>query len=209
VESGACLQVSRVAACFVDLLRRRLVSGTFTTEDSIRFTFFAAVLQSEVRPERVVLECPHPAIRRAKVDTVILGEDGEPNAAVEFKYDRANPGGTNQPKPQKAGAVVADLARLLLWPEPVQRYLVYVTDREMFDYWTEPANGLERIIALPAGSGLQICGLFFERRPKVFREAMGEWPEPALLDAVVNSAMPNGHHLRVWQVQPVSANKGE
>ena len=44
----------------------------FTTEDSIRYSFFAALMQSEgVSPSDVIQEFPHTKIMNAKVDTYI------------------------------------------------------------------------------------------------------------------------------------------
>ena len=58
VTAGEDLMAQAIAA-FVPLLEKRLNSGIFTTEDSVRYTFFAALLHTGVQPEQVVLEAPY------------------------------------------------------------------------------------------------------------------------------------------------------
>ena len=55
---------------FVELLDRRFSQRVTVTEDSIRYTMFAAMLESGMQPEDVVLEYPHPAIPRATITTI-------------------------------------------------------------------------------------------------------------------------------------------
>jgi len=127
---------------FVQFLEQRLRLGTCSSEDSLRYSFFAALLRHGVKQERVILEYVHPGIKGAKIDTMIMGEDRRPIAAIEFKYDRSNPSKTTQPLPQKAGALFHDFVRLLKLRERLERYLVYVTDAELANYLSSPRNGL-------------------------------------------------------------------
>ena len=48
--------MTQAIAAFVPLLKTRLSASIFTTEDSVRYTFFAALLHAGVQPEQVVLE---------------------------------------------------------------------------------------------------------------------------------------------------------
>src|SRR5438874_2334410 len=93
----------KAVADFEQLLRRRLAAHVDTTEDGVRYTFFVALMRCGISPEQVILESSHPTISGAKIDTVIPGTGAWPDTAIEFKYDRANLKGTNQPRPQKAG----------------------------------------------------------------------------------------------------------
>lgn len=194
--------MQRAVKEFVDLLRRRLDAGVFTTEDSVRFTFYAALLDSAVRPEQVILEYAHPLIQRARIDTVVLETDQSPRIAVEFKYDRANPSRTNQPMPQKAGAAFADLIRLLKLPWQVERYLVYVTDGELAGYLMNRRNGLSEVFGLKEGTQLQLRSDFFSGRSVTFLEAMGKWPGPAILSCIASRDFPQDHHLRIYEIRP-------
>lgn len=59
-----------VFALFGDMLETRLLNEVFSTEDSVRYTFFAALLGAgALRPEQIILEYPHPVIARAEIDT--------------------------------------------------------------------------------------------------------------------------------------------
>lgn len=204
LQSGYALMTElmrRTSSDFVKLLWQRLGAGVYTTEDSIRFTFFAALLQNGVRPEQVVLEFPHPVMRGARVDAVILDAQGEPGSAVEFKYDRTTPGGSNQPKPQKAGSVFADLARLLRFAPLASRSLVYVTDKEIARYLAAPANGLASVFQLRDGDSVQVGPDFFIGRSQTFLRSMGQWPRAAMLWSVACCEMPREHYLRIYHVE--------
>ena len=66
-----------IFAEFAQLLRKRFEQGVYTTEDSIRYTFFAALLaKSDLEAQDVVLEYPHPQIPGAKVDTLLTSDRG-------------------------------------------------------------------------------------------------------------------------------------
>jgi hypothetical protein len=141
---------------FAAMLRARLDARVFTTEDSIRYTFYvAAAMYAGVRPTEVVLEYPHPTMAGTEIDTILFASGGRQSAAIEFKYDRANPGGTNQNRTQRAAAVLIDVFRLAKIPRNVaaRRFFVYVTDREMAGYFRNPTNRLHTFfdIADPAG----------------------------------------------------------
>lgn len=186
---------------FVELLETRLRLGTCSSEDCVRYTFFAALLQHGVGQERVVLEWVHPRIPGGKIDTVVLGENLKPVVAVEFKYDRANPGGKNQPLPQKAGALFRDFVRLLQLGGDLSRYLVYVTDAELARYLSNPRNGLAELFTLDQGAAWHITRRFFEGRSATFLRGMGEWPGDATVHCVLRRALPAEHHLRVYEVR--------
>ncbi len=196
--------MGKVAADFSRLLRLRLEFGAFTTEDSIRYTFFAALLRNSFPPERVVLEYRHPIIAGKEIDTVLLGNEGTLDTAIEFKYDRGNPGGTNQPLPQKAGAAFHDMVRLLKLPSPANRYFVYVTDDELARYLASPRNGLSAIFGLGAGQVIQVNSDFFSPLSKTFRNKMGGWPVSTRIVAIASEELPRHHHLRLLAVDPIS-----
>jgi len=57
---------------FSTLLGERLGLEVFTTEDSIRYTFYTALLSSTgLKHTDVILEHPHPVIPGAEIDTII------------------------------------------------------------------------------------------------------------------------------------------
>lgn len=188
---------------FANLLAQRLSVGTPTTEDSVRYTLFAAMLANGVKAEDVVLEYPHPAIPRAQVDTWLPSYDGK-SIAIEFKYDRDPPGGKNQPKTQKAGSVFRDIHRLLLIGESISAicYFVYVTTNEMAIYFKNPNNGYDGFFALADGQHLEIRNGYFFGKPATFMNALGGGFEADLL-AIQSQSLPADHSLRIYQVSPL------
>lgn len=198
--------MSKTVKEFLGLLRCRFDASVLTTEDGVRYTFFAALLQNGFRPEQVVLEHLHPSIPGARIDTVILGGDQSPKIVIEFKYHRANPGGTNQPMPQKAGAIFSDLVRLLKLPWQVSRYLVYVTDRELADYLANPRNRLSEVFGLREGGMLKLGSDFFKGRSATFLDSMGDWPGPAKLYSMAAADLPEDHFLRVYEIELSNAS---
>jgi hypothetical protein len=129
---------------FASLLRERLAARAFTTEDSVRYSFYCALASEGVYHTDMILEYPHPSLPGAEIDTVIRPSGERPPLAFEFKYDRANPGGRNQNRTQRAGAVFRDIFRLAKVPPEIAtaKYFIYATDSEMAGYFRNPANRL-------------------------------------------------------------------
>lgn len=194
--------MSEMAVDFSCLLEQRLDARVFTTEDSIRYTFFAVLLRSGIRPERIILEDKHPYIKQAKVDTVILSADySSREIAMEFKYDRANPSGTGQPMTQQAGMIFLDLARLLKLRSVAARYFVYVTDEGLARYLASPRNRFSDFFDLSSGSELKLDKGFFSGRSRTFRESMGGRPVLATVKCMISRDLPRNHHLRIYEVK--------
>ena len=185
---------------FADLLDERLKHEVITTEDSVRYTFFAALIDTGVKPHEVVLEYPHPAIDRAKIDTWIPAHDGR-SVALEFKYDRDPPGGMNQPKTQKAGSVFKDLHRQVRVAEGVKirSYFVYVTSEEMAVYFRNPNNGHAEFWDLATGHTLDIDEAYFAAKPKTFMNALGGAFKARVVGAC-RRTLAGGNHLRAYEV---------
>jgi hypothetical protein len=128
---------------FGRLLDERLSLGVLTTEDTIRYTlYFALTTSGDLKHTDLTLEYPHPTMPGAKVDTVIAAASDRESMAFEFKYDRANPGGSNQNRTQRAARVLIDLFRLVKVPAEMAaaKYFVYVTDAEMAGYFRNPVR---------------------------------------------------------------------
>jgi len=184
------------------LLEERFRHEVVTTEDSVRYTFFAALLKTGVTPDQVVLEYPHPAIDRAKIDTWLPFHKGG-SIAVEFKYDRNPPGGMNQPKTQKAGAVFKDLRRQALVAKDlgVRSYFVYVTSEEMAVYFKNPNNGHLRLWNLENGSDMLINEQYLSNKPNTFLKELGGIFEAKIVGAF-HTDLSGGHYLRTYEVLP-------
>jgi hypothetical protein len=131
---------------FAQLLSERLARGILTTEDTIRYTHYLALIRSAgLHHTQITLEHPHPGLPKALVDTVISGTADRESAAFEFKYDRA--GNSNGNRTQRAGKALNDLFRLGKLPDAfaAAKYFVYVTDTEMAKYFRNTVNRLDRL----------------------------------------------------------------
>jgi hypothetical protein len=190
---------------FTQLLEKRLALRVLTTEDSVRYTLFAALLANGVSPEQTVMEYPHPSLPGAEIDTVILSASQTLQMAIEFKYDRTIPSKENQPRSQKAGAVFGDLVRLLKIPSPCLRYFVYATDGELARYFASPRNGLSGFFGLAKGATLVLEEKYFSGQSRTFHESMGNWPCRAVVYGVASEQLPQDHHLRVYETEPLAA----
>lgn len=93
---------TKVFEKFENYLRERIGTGLHLTEDSVRYSFFAALTDScSIRQHEIVLELPHPSIPNAEIDTYI--KSPELDAYIEFKFHRIS--NSTSPKPQKAGSL--------------------------------------------------------------------------------------------------------
>jgi len=191
---------------FSELLGERLGLGVCTTEDSIRYTFYTALLSSgRFRHTDVILEHPHPVISGAKIDTIIRGVHDRQPVAVEFKYDRANPGGKNQNKTHRAGAVVNDIFRLARIPNSLAtvRYFVYVTDAEMAGYFRNPSNRLEDLFDVSGPARFALNPSVFSRFPKTFVTCIESLACDCQVRSVFAADLPVNHHVRAFEVLTV------
>jgi hypothetical protein len=185
------------------MLRERLELQVLTTEDSIRYTFYAALLSSgDVTHTEIVVEHPHPTIEGAQIDSVIHGNSERKSIAVEFKYDRGNPGGTNQNRTQRAAAVLVDLFRLAKVPDSaaVVKYFIYVTDSEMAAYFKNPSNRLGDFFEMNEQGPLTLGLSRFIGFSKTLVDRVQPFACDCQVVKVFAAHLPADHHLRVFQV---------
>lgn len=142
-------------------------------------------------------EYPHPNIPGARVDAAILDGYRMPQAAIEFKYHREIPSSHNQPRTMKAGELLADFARLRDFPN-VQRYMIYLTDGEMFRYLGNMCNGLYWLL-YSIEQEISDANL---PNTATLRRTAGDWSRPALSQMLLNRDVGSDHRLIVWQVKP-------
>lgn len=186
---------------FTNSLQNRLHNGVHTTEDSVRHTFFAAILaNTQLHPENIILEFPHNQIPNAKLDVVIPNYDGC-CVLMEFKYDRQIPGGLNQNRTQRAGYLFKDISRLKVYQhnERNLRLFVYLTDAEMAQYLANPQNGLTEFFELGMGQEFQVDPQLLQAMPQAFQGAAGRLYN-ASLRCEYSAQLPNEHYLRVYRV---------
>ena len=182
---------------FARLLKTRLVRTVPTTEDSVRYTLFASLLRYNVEPNGVILEFPHPAIPRAKIDTWLPDFQGRA-VAIEFKCDRGPPGRRNSPTTQKTGALFADFRRLQLLSHLATTYLVYVTTNDMDAYFIVRRHGHRELYELSPGNSLEVGKSYFADKPPTFLGVAGGSFEASI--TVVLGRRFAGHYLKVYNV---------
>ena len=182
-------------------MERVLRAPTPKSEDLVRYVFFQTLVSAGVEVERFAFEYPHPADDRARIDTVLVDENGRPLVAVEVKYHRSNQSGTNLPRPQLAGMLVHDVVRLAEFtPTDTERLLLYVTDGAMAGYYSNPKNDLEWVTGLAEGDTTVLSRAGFERLSATFRNAVGNWPGP--IPVTVQHATDNvaEHSVRLFGI---------
>ena len=189
---------------FGNLMDTRLGKSVFTTEDSVRYTLFAAILETtSLKPEEIVLEQPHPYIPRAQIDTWIPPTAIRRGVAIEFKYDREIPSAQNTPRTQKAGKVFHDLYRLGLAPAEFTRLFVYLAGAEMSSYFQNQINGVAGLFSLPVSETLAIDAAYLSGRSNTFAQACGQVPNVAV-QLIYSRSLPKQHELRVFEVTNTS-----
>jgi len=187
---------------FAHLLSERLKAGVRTTEDSVRYTFYSALNKGgKFSHTEIVFEYPHPKIPGAEIDTLLQPRTGQ-SAAIEFKYDRGNKGGTNQNRTQRAGSALADVFRLVKVPTEVavNRYFVYVTDGEMAGYFKNPNNRLHQFFT--PDSRLALNASLFAEFAQTFRARVDALISDCEVHCAFAADLPGDHCVRVWHVLP-------
>lgn len=182
----------------VPLIERRLGLGSLFREDDFRCLVIQGLHEVGVDAARVKLEYPHPANSRKgqRTDAVILDANGMPKTAIEFKCHRKSPNpNSDTPHAENAGELLADFAKLRDFPN-VHRYVMYLTDGEMFRYFNNPNNGLNQLLS-PFEQEISDRNL---PRTKTLRRHAGDWSVPARTRVKCVWDLGSNHWLVVWQV---------
>lgn len=191
---------------FSSLLEIRLHNNVYTTEDSVRYTFFIALLKkANIAPHEVILECPHPKISRAEIDTYVPSTAERAGLVVELKYDRQLPSGRNQKRTENAGKLFNEIFRLTQFDtDPNATLLViYFTDKEMANYLRNPTNGLVDFFELQVGEVLIIDDNYISTKSATFRGVIGGSINREI-KAIWSEKMPNQHEVRVYEILHIS-----
>ncbi len=173
---------------FADALAESLEIGTCTTENDVRNAFVGALIGSGITQSHIQREVPHPSLPQSYgwIDLLIDDYPAGSRSAIEFKYDRGIPSGYNQPRTQKAGALFADVVRLLHWPKEDARLIVYVADVEMRDYLTNSPSILARVFQEATGRSVHLDGTSFKGLPATFTRRVTPWPRATRLTTLLH-----------------------
>jgi len=192
---------------FVDELVKRLNTKAHLTEDSVRYTFFHALLKTTgIQQHEVILELPHPQAPGNEVDTFVPATDGRPNLFFEFKYHRRTKSVSGTPN--KAGALFKDISRLAsLITNDSHRLVVYLTCAQMAPYFTKPASSYSSFWAVKTSTEFMYDGVCVANTNASFRKQSGPH-HPARVVVEYSASLPLGHHVRVFDVRRLGAASG-
>jgi hypothetical protein len=202
--------MENVLGIFASLIRTQLEFRVYTTKESIRYTFLAAILGgTSLGPQDIIFEWPHPEARRAKIDMLIPSRDGKP-VAIAFKYDRAYPGGVATSRAQNAGMLFRDIFRLAGFARPrnTERFLIFCTAATMVRYFRNPANGHTTFFDLPKRERIAIDARYLAGKPATFRKAL-EAERIVELECRWAESLPMEHELRIYIVRPHGLRPGQ
>jgi hypothetical protein len=186
---------------FNNELSSRLQKNVFTTEDSVRYTFFHALMKhTSLAAHEIVLEFPHIALKGAEIDTYLPNYKGT-EIIIEFKYDKAIPSGRNSPRTQKAGKHFNDMKRLLDFKNslPAVRLFIYLTDDEMVSYMRNPGNNLAEFFDLKPCNQITVDQSFFNNKSSTFTNAAGG-VFTAYIRCEWSTTLPKEHELRIYRI---------
>lgn len=195
--------IKAVIEQFSKLLSNRLnYNDIHTTEDTVRYTYFASlVLHSDIQPHEVILEYPHPSLPGKEVDTYVPSISGREGLIIEFKYDRNS--GTTSPRPHKTGKLFNDLYRLKIFntDQNAKKWLVYLTDNEMASYLSKEENGLQSFFNLEIGGYLVINEQYIATKSNTFSSAITCYDKEELtIKCICSEDLPKQHKLRIYEL---------
>jgi hypothetical protein len=123
---------------------------------------------------------------------------------VGIKYDRRTPSGKNQPRSNKAGALLNDFFRLGALDENVERRVIYLTDGEMASYFRNPHNGLVGLFDLAQSAQFAIDGSLLAPLAKSVKDKIKVPIFPCYAVGDFARSLSRQHELRVYEVHVVN-----
>jgi len=188
--------------CFAEFLHKRIDTKQHLTEDSVRYAFFLAVMQTtSIQQHEITLELPHPKFLGKEIDTYIAASDGRSELFLEFKFHRSSK--STSPKPQKAGSLFKDISRLAsLVSKDRHCLVVYFTCPEMARYFEKNEDSYFEFWKHPTGGEFNYDDSFVAKTTDTFRKASGEHHNARVL-VEFNAALVGGYHVRVFDVREI------
>ena len=195
-----------------ELLQRRLLISPKLSEEDLRYCVVEALESFGMFPKGSIhLNYQHPSFDGKRIDLFLPAYSGQDAIVCELKYDRAIPSGYNQPRSMKAGAMLNDLLRLAHFKAAtdVERFLIYLTDREMLDYLQNPQNGLAALFSDPKWPLLVVTSSFLGDRASSVRKMIKVPDIDCSVFTALRRDVGQNHHLSVFFVQPHSLGLSE
>lgn len=187
---------------YANLLKDRLSTKQHLTEDSVRYSFFVAAMETtDILQHEIVLELPHPhpKFESKEIDTYILPAEKRVEHYIEFKFHRG--ARSTSAKPQKAGSLFKDFGRLAAVKTQQSRCLVvYLTDTEMAEYFDKYRSAYSAFWDQQMGNSFPYDDHFISNTRNTVKNVCGD-VHPAEIFVAYSIALPNGFHLRVYEVR--------
>lgn len=185
----------KIFQTFEEYLIVRVKSGRHLTEDSVRYSFFAALIDASFcQQHELILELPHPNIPKAEIDTFISAPNCQ--AYLEFKYHRQNDSAS--PKPQKAGSLFKDFNRLSAIENSAEKYLVYFTDKEMAAYFNKNQRQYGDFWLLSEGASFDFNDAYVAETSATFKNACGKVSN-CRIEVIFSSQLKTSHEIRIFR----------
>lgn len=182
---------------YANFLKDRLSTKQHLTEDSVRYSFFFAALETTgIQQHEIILELPHPhpKFESKEIDTYILPTASRMEHYIEFKFHRS--ARSTSAKPQKAGSLFKDFGRLAAVKTQQSRCLVvYLTDAEMAEYFDKHRIAFSAFWDQQMGSSFPYDEHFISNTRNTVKNVCGE-VHPAEIFVAYSLALPNGYHLK-------------
>lgn len=184
---------------YAEFLKERLASKQHLTEDSVRYSFFSALLETtDIKQHEIVLELPHPELEKKEIDTHVLPAEGRAAYYIEFKFHRAS--NSSSPKPQKAGSLFKDFGRLSTVKSDGARCLVvYLTDGEMAKYFDKHQEAYSGFWSKPVGGSFSYDDDFLSKTRDTVRNVCGD-VHHADVTVAFSASLPEDFQLRVFEI---------
>lgn len=184
------------------------------TEDSVRYSFFCAILETtDIKQHEVILELPHPDDKNFKGKEVDMHVQAPHKLTddlyIEFKFHRKS-GKSNHhsPRPLKAGSLFKDFSRLSsvknIKEGQGRCFVIYLTDNEMANYFgrSKYKKRYSDFWNPDLGSSFNYDEKFRVGLPKTFVKASEELHE-AKIDVIFSRQIGAEHHLRVFEINKI------
>ncbi len=187
---------------FAEFLHKRIDTRQHLTEDSVRYAFFLAILQTtSIQQHEIILELPHPKFPGKEVDMYIAAADGRVELFFEFKFHRMSKSAS--PKPQKAGSLFKDISRLAsLISKDRHCIVVYLTCSEMARYFDKNEASYSEFWKQPTGGEFVYDDSFVAKTTDTFRKASSEHHGARVL-VEFSAPLINDYHVRVFDVRKI------
>jgi hypothetical protein len=188
-----------------EVLQRRLLTSPKLSEEDLRYCVVEAIESVGMSPKGSIhLNYAHPTFAGKRIDLFLPAYSEQDAIACELKYDRAIPSGHNQPRSMKAGAMLNDFLRLAHFRATtgVERFLVYLTDKEMLAYLQNPKNGFAAFFSDQEWPFLAITSSFLRARAPSVRKMIKVPDIECSVFSALSRDVGQEHHLAVFFVEP-------